>query len=64
MWYVIPHNKSIAEHLATQPTPFDNFGDARDKAEYLREETGQHYHVTKIQTAWTTLTLHEEMQKG
>lgn len=61
MWYVIPHNKTIAEHLATQPKAFDNFGEARDKAEFLREETGKQYHVIKIQVAWTTQTMAEAM---
>jgi len=57
MWYVIPYNKSIAETLAHNPASFNNFGEARDKAEFLREETGDHYQIIKIQTAWTTKTL-------
>ena len=63
MWYVIPHNKTIAEVLAPNPSAFLNFSDARDKAEFLRKETGIHYHVIKIQTVWTTKTLHEAMQE-
>ena len=68
MWYVIPHkwhviprNKTTAEHLAMNPTGFNNFDEAQDKAEYLREETGKHYYVVKIQTVWTTKTLAEAM---
>lgn len=64
MWYVIPHDKTISEHLATQPMPFDNFDGARDKAEYLRKDTGKQYHVIKIQVVWTTQTMAEAMARG
>ncbi len=64
MWYVIPHNKSIAEHLAQSQSGFNNFGEAREKADFLRAETGNHYHVIKIQTVWTTKTIEEAMKEG
>lgn len=61
MWYVIPCNKTIAEHLSTQPKAFEGFGEACAKAQFLREQTKNQYHVIKVQIAWTTQTIAEAM---
>lgn len=64
MWYVIPQNKTIAEHLAMQPKAFNSFGEACEKAKFLREYTKSQYHVVKVQVAWTTETLAEAMAEA
>jgi hypothetical protein len=60
MWYIVKHGEKL--DTATDPR-FDNFGEARDRAEALHASFGSHYHVTKVHTVWTTLTLHEAMSE-
>lgn len=51
MWYIIPHGSP----LTFDPLDgFDNFGDARERADALHRSSGNHYHVVKVQTAHTT----------
>ena len=58
MWYVVPHGATL--NMETNQ-PFDNYNEAKEKAEVLHQSFGNHYHVIRVTVAYTTKTLAEAM---
>ena len=58
MYYVIRKGEKLEDYHSK----FTDENQARDYAEGLRKTFGHHYDVVKVETVWTTTTLHELMQ--
>ena len=56
----------IVKHGETLSTTADictsNRDAAKQAAEHLHETTGDHYHVIKVETVWTTKALAEALE--
>lgn len=59
-YYIVRHDKPLdPEHQ----TPWDDIDRAVYTAAMRHKETGYHYYVMMVETAWTTKTLAELMQE-
>lgn len=60
MYYIVKHGEVLS-------TTADLCTSSRDAAvqaaEHCHELTGDHYHVLKVETVWTTKTLAEAMEE-
>ena len=59
MYYIVKHGETISTVADISTSSRDA---ARQAAEHLHETTGDHYHVIKVETVWTTKTLAEAME--
>jgi hypothetical protein len=58
MYYIVKHGEVLST-IADICTL--SLAAAKRTADEMHERTGDHYHVVKIQTVWTTKTLAEAM---
>lgn len=53
-YYIVPRNEQL--DISNNYEAYD-INDARRFADRLHEKTGDHYHVVKVETVWSTTTL-------
>ena len=59
MYYIVKHGETISTVADISTSSRDA---AKQAAEHLHETTGDHYHVIKVETVWTTKTLAEALE--
>lgn len=59
MYYIVKHGETLS---TTADICTSNRDAAKQAAEHLHETTGDHYHVIKVETVWTTKTLAEALE--
>lgn len=60
MYYIVKHGEVIS---TTADLCTHNLAAAKSAADELHELTGDHYHVIKVQTVWTTKTMAEALSE-
>lgn len=60
MYYIVKHGEVLS---TTADISTHNLAAAKAAADELHETTGDHYHVLKVSTVWTTKTLDEELNE-
>lgn len=60
MYYIVKHGETLS---TTADLSTSNRDAATQAADHLYETTGDHYHVLKVETVWTTKTLAEAMEE-
>lgn len=59
-YHVVPsESASLADAVFVTHDSYE----ARKRADALHQKDGQHYHVVKIETVWTTQTLEDAMNE-
>jgi hypothetical protein len=64
MYYVVPHGTPITECGAghhPDAKAFETLGEAKTYADALHASYGNHWHVLRVETVWTTTTLADLM---
>jgi hypothetical protein len=61
MYYIVKHGEVLS---TTADLSTHNLAAARAAADDLHERTGDHYHVIKVETVWTTTTLADLMTEA
>lgn len=60
-FFIVPFGDEL--DLARHPS-FHTLSDAQRHAEWSRSRNGKHYHVLKVEWAWTTQTLADLKAEG
>jgi hypothetical protein len=61
MYYIVKHGETLS---TTADVSTSSREAAKQAAEHLNETTGDHYHVIKVETVWTTKSLAEALLEG
>jgi hypothetical protein len=59
MYYIVKHGETLS---TTADICTSNRDAAKQAAEHLHETTGDHYHVIRVETVWTTKDLAEALE--
>ena len=59
MYYIVKHGETLSTTADICTSSRDA---AKQAAEHLHETTGDHYHVIRVETVWTTKTLAEALE--
>lgn len=60
MYYIVKHGEVLSTNADIST---HNLAAAKAAADELHKTTGDHYHVLKVETVWTTKTLDETMKE-
>ncbi len=59
MYYIVKHGETLSTTADISTSSRDA---AKQAAEHLHETNGDHYHVIKLETVWTTKALAEALE--